>query len=90
MKVWSYPTYAIQTSEEQVQSVHLKDQHWFLSNLDDEWMYFTLGLSLPDIDSHNGAAQGRAPNKYKDIPILTEYYTSSGSKEEDPINKQIH
>ena len=52
-------------------------------------MYFTLGISLPDIDSHNGVAQGRAPNGYKDTPIFTEYHTSSGSEEEDPINKQI-
>ena len=52
-------------------------------------MYFTLGISLSDIDSYNGAAQGRALNEYKDIPIFTEYHTSSGSKEEDPINEQI-
>ena len=52
-------------------------------------MYFTLGLPLPDIDSHNGGTQGRAPHKYKDIPIFTEYHTSSGSKEEDPIDEQI-
>ena len=52
-EIWSYPTYAIQTSEEQVQSVHLRSQHWFLSNWDDKWTYFTLGISLPDIDSHN-------------------------------------
>ena len=52
-------------------------------------MYFTLGLPLPDIDSHNRNAQGRAPHKYKDIPIFAEYHTSSGSEEEDPINEQI-
>ena len=48
-----------------------------------------LGLPLPDVDGHNGGTQGRAPHKYKDIPIFTEYHTSSGSKEEDPIDKQI-
>ena len=52
-------------------------------------MYFMLGLPLPDIDSHNGSAQGRAPHEYKDIPIFTEYHTSSGSEEEDPIDEQI-
>ena len=52
-------------------------------------MYFTLGLPLPNIDSHNGGIQGRAPHEYKDIPIFAEYHTSSGSKEEDPINEQI-
>ena len=52
-------------------------------------MYFTLGISLPDVDSHNGATQGRALNKYKDVPIFTEYHTSSGSKEEDPTDEQI-
>ena len=52
-------------------------------------MYFTLGLLLPDVDSHNRSTQGRAPHKYKDVPIFTEYHTSSGSEEEDPINKQI-
>ena len=88
-KVWSYPTYAIQTSEEQVQSVHLRDQHWSLSNWDDKGIYLTLGISLPDVDSHNRIAQGRAPNRYKDVPIFMEYHTSSGSEEEDLINKQI-
>ena len=88
-EVWSYPTYAIQTSEEQVCSVHLRNQHWYLSNWDNEGMYFTLGLPLLDIDSHNGNAQGRAPHEYKDIPIFAEYHTSSGSEEEDPIDKQI-
>ena len=88
-EVWSYPTYAIRTSEEQVCSVHLRSQHWYLSNWDDEGMYFTLGLPLPDIDSHNGNTQGQAPHEYKDIPIFTEYHTSSGSEEEDPIDKQI-
>ena len=34
--------------------------------------------------------QGRAPHKYKDVPIFTEYHTSSGSEEEDPTDKQIH
>ena len=76
-------------SEEQVCSVHLRNQHWYLSNWDDKGMYFTLGLPLPDINSHNGSMQGRAPHKYKDIPIFTEYHTSSGSKEEDPTDKQI-
>ena len=52
-------------------------------------MYFTLGLPLPDIDSHNGSTQGRAPHEYKDVPIFTEYHTSSGSEEEDPIDEQI-
>ena len=32
---------------------------------------------------------GRAPNEYKDVPIFTEYHTSSGSEEEDPMDKQI-
>ena len=89
-KIWSYPTYTIWTSKEQMWSVHLRDQHWFLSNWNDKGTYFTLGISLPDIDIYNGAAQGRAPNEYKDVPIFTEYYTSSGSKEEDPIDEQIH
>ena len=88
-EVWSYPTYTIQTSEEQVCSVHLKNQHWYLSNWDDEGMYFTLGLSLPDIDSYNRSVSGRALNEYKDIPIFAECHTSSGSKEEDPTDKQI-
>ena len=88
-EVWSYPMYTIQTSEEQVCSIHLRNQHWYLSNWDNEGMYFTLGLPLPDVDSHNGNTQGRAPHKYKDIPIFTEYHTSSGSKEEDPIDEQI-
>ena len=87
-EVWSYPTYAIRTSEEQVWSIHLRNQHWYLSNWDDEGMYFTLGLPLPDVDSHNRSTQGRAPHEYKDIPIFTEYHTSSGS-EEDPIDEQI-
>ena len=52
-------------------------------------MYFTLGLPLPDIDSHNGSTQGRAPHEYKDVPIFVEYHTSSGSEEEDPIDEQI-
>ena len=65
------------------------NQHWYLSNWDNEGTYFTLGLPLPDIDSHNGSTQGRAPHGYKDVPIFTEYHTSSGSKEEDPINEQI-
>ena len=76
-------------SNKQVCSVHLRNQHWYLSNWDNEGMYFTLGLPLPDIDSHNGSTQGRAPHKYKDVPIFAEYHMSSGSKEEDPINKQI-
>ena len=88
-EVWSYPTYAIQTSKEQVHSIHLQNQHWYLSNWDDEGMYFTLGLPLPDIDGYNRSTSGRAPNEYKDIPIFTEYHTSSGSEEEDPIDKQI-
>ena len=88
-EVWSYPTYAIRTSEEQVCSVHLRNQHWYLSNWDDKWMYFTLGLPLPDVDSHNGSTQGRAPHEYKDIPIFAEYHTSTGSEEEDPTNEQI-
>ena len=88
-EVWSYPTYAIRTSEEQVHSVHLRNQHWYLSNWDNKGMYFTLGLPLPDIDSHNGSMQGRAPHKYKDVPIFIEYHTSSGSEEEDPIDEQI-
>ena len=33
---------------------------------------------------------GRAPHEYKDIPIFTEYHTSSGSEEEDPTDEQIH
>ena len=70
-------------------SVHLRNQHWYLSNWDDKGTYFTLGLPLPDIDSHNGNTQGRAPHEYKDVPIFTEYHTSSGSKEEDPIDEQI-
>ena len=53
-------------------------------------MYFTLGLPLPDIDSHNRSVTGRAPHKYKDVPIFAEYHTSSGSKEEDPMDEQIH
>ena len=48
-----------------------------------------LGLPLPDVDSHNGSAQGRAPHEYKDVPIFAEYHTSSGSEEEDPIDEQI-
>ena len=52
-------------------------------------MYFTLGLPLPDIDSHNRSTQGKAPHEYKDIPIFTKYHTSSGSEEEDPTDKQI-
>ena len=88
-EVWSYPTYAIQTSKEQVHSIHLRNQHWYLSNWDDKGMYFTLGLPLPDIDSHNGNTQGRAPHEYKDIPIFAKYHTSSGSEEEDPIDDQI-
>ena len=48
-----------------------------------------LGLLLPDVDSHNGGTQGRAPHEYKDIPIFAEYHTSSGSEEEDPIDEQI-
>ena len=88
-EVWSYPTYAIWTSDEQVHSIHIRNQHWYLSNWDDKGTYFTLGLPLPDIDSLNGSAQGRAPLKYKDIPIFTEYHTSSGSEEEDPIDEQI-
>ena len=52
-------------------------------------MYFTLGLPLPDVDSYNGGTQGRAPHKYKDVPIFAEYHTSSGSEEEDPIDEQI-
>ena len=88
-EVWSYPTYAIWTSDEQVHSVHLQNQHWYLSNWDNEGTYFTLGLPLPDIDSHNGGMQGRAPHEYKDVPIFAEYHTSSGRKEEDPIDEQI-
>ena len=48
-----------------------------------------LGLPLPDVDSHNRGMQGRAPHKYKNVPIFAEYHTSSGSEEEDPINEQI-
>ena len=81
--------YMIRTSKEQVHSVHLQNQHWYLSNWDNEGTYFMLGLSLPDIDSHNGTKQGKAPHEYKDIPIFTKYHTSSGSKEEDPTDKQI-
>ena len=88
-EVWSYPTYAIWTSNEQVCSIHLRNQHWYLSNWDNKGTYFTLGLPLPDVDSHNGVIQGRAPHKYKDIPIFAEYHTNSGSEEEDPINEQI-
>ena len=72
-----------------MQSIHLRNQHWYLSNWDNEGTYFTLGLPLPDIDSHNGNTQGRAPHEYKDILIFAEYHTSSGSKE-DPIDEQIH
>ena len=32
----------------------------------------------------------KAPHEYKDIPIFTEYHTSSGSEEEDPTDEQIH
>ena len=60
-----------------------------MSNWDDKGTYFTLGLPLPDIDSHNGGTQGRALHEYKDIPIFAEYHTSSGSEEEDPIDEQI-
>ena len=88
-EVWSYPTYAIQMSEEQVCSIHLRNQHWYLSNWDNEGMYFTLGLPLPDIDGYNRSTSGRALNEYKDIPIFAEYHTSSGSEEEDPTDKQI-
>ena len=88
-EVWSYPTYAIWTSEEQVWLVHLRDQHWYLSNWDNEGTYFTLGIPLPDIDSYNGVTQGRAPNEYKDIPTFTEYHTSSESEGEDPTDEQI-
>ena len=88
-EVWSYPTYTIWTSEEQVHSVHLRNQHWYLSNWDDEGMYFTLGLPLPDIDSYNGSTAGRAPNECKNIPIFVEYHTSSGSEEKDPTDEQI-
>ena len=70
--------YAIQTSEEQVHSVHLRNQHWYLSNWDDEGTYFTLGLPLPDIDNHNRSISGRAPHEYKDVPIFTEYVTAKG------------
>ena len=52
-------------------------------------MYFTLGLPLPDIDGHNRSMQGRALHEYKDVPIFTEYHTSSGSEEEDPTDEQI-
>ena len=69
--------------------MHLRNQHWYRSNWDNKGTYFTLGLPLPDIDSHNGNTQGRAPHEYKDIPIFAEYHTSSGSKEEDLIDKQI-
>ena len=62
-EVWSYPTYAIQTSKEQVRSVHLRHQHWYLSNWDDKRTYFTLGLPLPDVDSHNRGMQGQALHK---------------------------
>ena len=48
-----------------------------------------LGLPFPDIDSHNRIEQGRAPHKYKNVPIFAKYHTSSGSKEEDPTDKQI-
>ena len=89
-EVWSYPTYTIWTSEEQVCSVHLWNQHWYLSNWDNKGMYFTLGQPLPDIDSYNGSTAGRAPNEYKNVPIFAEYHTSSGSKEEDPTDEQIH
>ena len=88
-EVWSYPTYTIWTSKEQVCSVHLRHQQWYLSNWDDKGTYFTLGTSLPDIDSYNRSTSGRAPNKYKDIPIFTEYHTSSGSDKEDPTDEQI-
>ena len=88
-EVWSYPTYAIWMSKEQVCSIHLRNQHRYLSNWDDKGTYFTLGLPLPDIDSYNRSTPGRAPNEYKDVLIFTEYHTSSGSKEEDPTDEQI-
>ena len=88
-EVWSYPTYTIQTSEEQVWSIHLRNQHWYLSDWDDEGTYFTLRTPLPDIDSYNRVTQGRAPNEYKDVPTFTEYHTSSGSEGEDPTDEQI-
>ena len=69
--------------------MHLRNQHWYLSNWDNEGTYFTLETPLPDIDSYNGVIQGRAPNEYKDIPIFTEHHTSSKSKGEDPTDKQI-
>ena len=69
--------------------MHLRNQHWYLSNWDNEGTYFTLGLPLPNIDIYNGSTQGRVPHKYKDVPIFTEYHTNSGSEEEDPTNKQI-
>ena len=89
-EIWSYPTYAIRTSKEQVQLVHLRNQHWFLSDWDDKGTYFTLGILLPDVDSYNRAMQGEAPNGYKDVPIFAEYHTISGSEPEDPTDKQIH
>ena len=88
-EVWSYPTYAIRTSEEQVCLVHLRNQHWYLSNWDNEGTYFTLGLPLTDIDGYNGNTQGPATNEYKDVPTFTEYHTSLGSEEEDPTDEQI-
>ena len=59
-----------------------------MSNWDDEGMYYTLGIPLPDVDSHNRVTQGRASNKYKDVPTFTKYHTSFGS-EEDPTDEQI-
>ena len=74
-------------SKEQVCSVHLRNQHWYLSNWDDKGMYFTLGLPLPDDDGYNGSTSGRAPNKYKDVLIFTEYHTSSVKKKTQQMSR---
>ena len=54
-------------------------------------MSFTLGSQVPDINRHNRADQGRAPNKYQHTPIFPEPVISSSSEEEeeDTIDKQI-
>ena len=90
-KIWSYHTYTIQTSKKQVQSVHLRNWQWFLSDWNDKGTSFTLGTQVPDVDRYNRTTQGRAPNEYPSIPIFPELVlsSSSSSKEEEPIDKQI-
>ena len=89
-KILSYHPYAIRTSEKQVQSVHLRDQQWFLSDWNNEGTSFTLGAHVPDVDKYNGDNQGRAPNKCPDVPIFPDLILSSSSEDkEDPTDKQI-